>query len=192
MHFAQALDQERRYFLVTSNGGIALPVAGAIYWLVLGLAGFYLKPGQWVLLAFFTSGLIFPLGLLLQKPLRANLLVKTPLSGMIAPALMAMLLSWPVTIAASGVNRSLAPLALAIGMSLHWPMIGWLFKSRVCLLHAVVRAVVVSGIWYTFPADRFTVLPLAVAVIYGLTVWGLKWEVAKARQPKVRVEVSVD
>lgn len=117
MNFTEQLDQEHRRVLVSSNGGIALPAAGAIYWLALGVAGAWLNPGQWMLVAFITSGLIFPLGLALQKPLRSNILIQSPLAGLIGPALVSMMLSWPVTIAASGSDKALAPLALAVGMS---------------------------------------------------------------------------
>ncbi|MBO0935862.1 hypothetical protein J2I47_04815 [Fibrella sp. HMF5335] len=182
MNFAEQLDQERRRLLVSSNGGIALPAAGAIYWLGLGAAGAWLSPGQWMLVAFITSGLIFPLGLALQKPLRSNILIQSPLAGLIGLALVSMMLSWPVTIAASGANRALAPLALAVGMSLHWPVIGWLFGSRVCLVHAISRAVLTTGLWYVFPHNRFTLIPLAVSALYGLTIWGLTREVTRTRR----------
>ncbi|MGA0560149.1 DUF7010 family protein [Larkinella sp. VNQ87] len=182
MNFTELLDRERRHVFISSNGGIALPAAGAIYWLALGVAGFYLRPGLWMLVAFSASGLIFPLGLWLQKPLRANLMLKSPLAGLVGPALLSMMLSWPVTIAASGVHSSLAPLALAIGMSLHWPAIGWLFNCRVCHAHALVRVLVVTAIWYGFPAERFTAVPLAVALVYVLTVWGLIRSVTHIRQ----------
>lgn len=188
MNFAEQLDQERRHHFVRSNGGIALPAAGAFYWLALGVAGFWLNPPQWMLLAFTTSGLIFPLGLALQKPLRTNILIKAPLSGLIGPALISMMLSWPVTIAASGANNAVAPLALAVGMSVHWPVIGWLFRSRVCLIHAIGRALLTTGFWYLFPNGRFTLIPLTVAILYGLTVWGLTYEVAEARRTTAWIE----
>ncbi|MBD2704033.1 hypothetical protein IC229_25535 [Spirosoma sp. BT702] len=181
MDFAQQLDQERRRFLIQSNGGISLPAAGALYWLALGIAGFWLSPGRWMLVAFIASGLIFPLGLALQKPLKTSITTKSPLSSLIGPALIAMMLSWPVTIAASGVNKSLVPLALAIGMSLYWPVIGWLFNSRTCLIHAIGRTLLATALWYLFPNDRFTFIPLCVALLYGLAIWGLKREVAQAR-----------
>ncbi|WP_144051765.1 DUF7010 family protein [Fibrisoma limi] len=190
MTFAEQLDRERRRYFVRSNGGIALPAAGTLYWLALSIAGFWLKPGQWMLLAFTTSGLIFPLGLALQKPLRANILIKSPLSGLIGPALTTMMLSWPVTIAASGVDKALVPLTLAVGMSLHWPIIGWLFGSRVCIIHAISRAALTTGIWYLFPSDRFTLIPLAVGLLYGLTVWGIRYEVRKAEQNLESIEVG--
>lgn len=95
---------------------------------------------NWTWVALFTSGLIFPLGLLLSKPFKSNLMVKTtPLSKLIFPAMLAMLLSLPITVAVTFVNVSLVPLTLGIGMSLHWPVIGWMYNSKTCLLHALVR-----------------------------------------------------
>ena len=38
-----------------------------------------------------------------------------------------------------------APLTLAIGMTLHWPIIGWAYASRVCYAHAIARIAVVTG-----------------------------------------------
>lgn len=182
MNFAEQLQQQRQSYFIRTNGGIALPAAGLLYWAMLGLAGYWLKPGQWMLLAFATSGLIFPLSLLLRKPLRADILAKSPLASVIGPALLSMMLSWPIIIVTSGIDKALAPLTLAIGMSLHWPVIGWLFGSRVCGIHAICRAVLVTFLWYVFPNDRFTLIPFAVATLYGLTIAGLKLEVSKARQ----------
>ncbi|GAB4004792.1 hypothetical protein EXU85_35150 [Spirosoma sp. KCTC 42546] len=182
MNFHKELIDHKQQFFLVANAGLSLPVAGAIYWFTLGIAGFCLKPAQWVLTAFFTSGLLFPLGLVLQKPFKSNLIVKTPLASLIPFALFAMMLSWGITIPASGVNKSLVPLCLAIGMSLHWPIIGWLYNSTICQLHALIRALGVVTCWYLFPDDRFTILPLLVSAIYVLTVLGLTWEVTKVRK----------
>ena len=183
---------QKQSYLVRTNGGISLPMAGALYWLALGLAGFYLKPGLWNLLAFFTSGLIFPVGLLLQRPMKANILLKSPLSGLLLPAIMTMLLSWPIIIATSLADKTVVPLTLAIGMSLHWPTIGWLYGSRTCLLHAPVRAALVSICWFSLPEARYTVLPFVVAGVYLASVWGLKREVALARQRILMEEINSD
>ena len=182
MDFNQELVNQKRQFLISANAGISLPIAGAIYWAALAIAGFYLKPSQWTLLAFCTSGLLFPLGLALQKPFKSNLMVKNPLSGLIPYALFSMMLSWGIIIPASSIDKSLVPLCLAIGMSIHWPIIGWLYDSKACQLHALLRTIVVVTCWYTLPGLRFTLLPLLVSVLYALTVIGLTIEVAQARK----------
>ncbi|QHV95396.1 DUF7010 family protein [Spirosoma endbachense] len=185
MDFDQALTNQKRNYFVDANAGLSLPVAGTIYWAILGIAGFYLKPGYWMLLAFCTSGLLFPLGLALQKPFKSNLMVKTPLSSLIPYALFSMMLSWAITVPASSLDKSFAPLCLAIGMSIHWPIIGWIYDSKVCQLHALIRALLVVACWYLLPNDRFTILPLVVSGVYALTVLGLKWEVTKVREQRV-------
>lgn len=176
----EELNAEKSKYIVATNGGIALPVAGFIYWLLLGMAGFYLEANTWALLGFFTSGLIFPLGLLLQKPLHANLMVKGPLSGLVLPAMTSMFLSWPMIIAGYLTDVSLVPLLLTIGMSLHWPAIGWMYGSKTCLIHAISRVALVTLLWFALPEYRFTVIPLVVSLIYLITIFGLKSEVRKA------------
>ncbi|WP_157634637.1 DUF7010 family protein [Spirosoma panaciterrae] len=182
MDFNQDLLNQKRQFFVSANAGISLPVAGAIYWAALAVAGFYLKPNQWTFVAYCTSGLLFPLGLALQKPFKANLMVKNPLSGLIPYALFSMMLSWGITIPASSIDKSLVPLCLAIGMGIHWPIIGWVYSSKVCQLHALLRTILVVACWYLLPDDRFTILPLVVSALYVLTVIGLKIEVNQARK----------
>ncbi len=92
MMTTEELKLEKSKYFIEANGGISLPAAGFIYWLALGIAGFYLDPKMWAITGFFSSGLIFPIGLLLSKPLKANLMVKHPLAGLVMPAMMAMFL----------------------------------------------------------------------------------------------------
>jgi hypothetical protein len=178
----EELNLEKSRYIVATNGGISLPTAGFIYWLLLGIAGYYLAPRTWCLLGFFTSGLIFPLGLLLSKPMKSNLMLKAPLSGVVMPAMTAMFLSWPMIIAGYVTDFSLVPLFLAIGMTLHWPVIGWMYGSKTCIAHAISRVVVVTAIWFALPEQRFTLLPVAVSIIYFITIFGLKLEVKKLKR----------
>ena len=56
------------------------------------------------------------------------------------------------------------PLIVAIGMSQHWPIIGWSYgKPGLYGAHAVVRAIGAFVIWNWLPDGRFTLLPFWVA-----------------------------
>ncbi len=176
----EELNLEKSKYIIETNGGISLPAAGFIYWLLLGISGYYLEANTWALLGFFTSGLIFPLGLLLSKPLNSNLMVKGPLSSLVMPAMTSMFLSWPMIIAGYLTDISLVPLFLAIGMSLHWPVIGWVYGSNTCFIHAISRVAIVTILWFGLPEYRFTVIPVVVSIIYLVTIFGLKNEVKKA------------
>lgn len=179
---AEAFHLAQRQLLAKANGGISLPVAGALYWLSLGILGFFLPERVWIFCAAFGSGLIFPLGLLLSKPLGSRLFIKDePLANIAGYAVLAINLLWPLYFAIIAVAPELLPLALGVGMSLHWPIIGWMYGSRACLVHAVVRVLLVTALWLWLPAERLTLLPLAIAFVYLATVIWLRREAATAR-----------
>lgn len=185
----QLLDYERRSLLVANRAGISLPVAGAIYWLVLAICGYVLPRQIWVFVACFGSGAIFPLGLMLSKPLKSPLLESTsPLAQVAAQAVLSINLLWPLYLVIALSDQLLLPLALGIGMGLHWPIIGWMYRSRACLIHALVRTVLVTAIWFLLPAHRLTLLPLAIALVYAFTVAGLLREVGRAERVVGEVE----
>ncbi len=181
--FASRLQTERMKLAVAANGGIAAPLAGAIYWFALFILGIYVSNRAWCLIAFITSGLIFPLALLLQKPTKSNLMVKNdPFSGVLFASLTNIALGWSITIAAFYTDLVLVPLALAINLSLHFSGIGWTFGSKAIMAHPIVRAVVVTALWYTLPELRFTAIPLAVSLIYLSTIPFVLREVTAAKK----------
>jgi hypothetical protein len=184
MDLAELLRTEQRRLYARARGGASAPAAGCLYWGGLALAGNYLTPHNWMLLAFFTSGLIFPLALLLQKPLGANILVKSPLSGAILPAFVSMLTAtWSITISAFLTFPTLVPLTLAIGLALHWPAIGWLYGRTILYSgHLIVRTAAVLFIWFGMPDARLTLLPAAVSAVYLFTMLIILIDAAAARR----------
>src|SRR5665647_515734 len=75
-NFIDQLSMERERLALRAGGGIAAPAAGAIYWGALSVLGLYASPTIWCLVAFVTSGVMFPLALLLQRPTRSSVMVK--------------------------------------------------------------------------------------------------------------------
>jgi len=170
--------RERRRYFTAANGGIALPVAGAIYWIVLAALGTQMQGNDWGVAAAMLSGAIFPLGFVLQWPLKSHFMrSKSPVSGAVWAAVIAINFLWPVHFVIISAIPAAAPLTLAIGMTLHWLVIGWAYASRVCYGHAIARLMVVTVLWYGFPEMRFTILPLAVAGLYLLAAGGMRLEV---------------
>jgi hypothetical protein len=87
------------------------------------------------------------------------------------PILASMLLFWLVAIAAFWSYPQLVPPVLAIGLSLHWPVIGWSYApTGIYVAHAVCRTIVCFVLWNWWPSTRFTLLPFTVAAAYLLTV----------------------
>jgi hypothetical protein len=154
------------------KGGFPVPLAGAVYWAVLTWVGYHYPPRDWINVALWTSGLIFPVALLFAKLFRNEFMKDTTAAGdVLLPTFISMFLFWPMLVAALWTSPALVPLMLAIGMSIHWPVIGWGYgKTALYTAHAVARAVVVFCIWVWMPESRYTLLPLSVSVIYLLTV----------------------
>lgn len=169
------------------RGGFPIPLAGTVYWAALAWYGYSgASIGNWSMVAFIGSGAIFPMALLFAAIFRNPFMKdKTATGDVLLPAFISMLLFWPMIIGAVQVAPELVPLILAIGMSLHWPVIGWSYaRTGLFSAHAIVRAVAVLAIWLMLPEARLTLLPLSVAVVYFLTVLALVVDSARVRVPE--------
>ena len=113
-----------------------------------------------------------------------------PLAEVAGFAVLAINLLWPLYIAVIYAAPELLPLALGVGMSLHWPVIGWMYGSRACFAHALLRVVTLTAFGVGLPAGRLTVLPLAVACLYFGPVLWLRLEVAAARRTLAALQSS--
>lgn len=169
---AAALKSERLAAYARLRGGFPIPLAGAVYWGALGVAGGFLTLDQWILVAFIGTGAIFPLALVFAALFRNGFMKdRTAVAGVIAPAFIGMLLFWPIAIAAWWTAPALTPLALAVGLAGHWPVIGWSYgRTALYSAHAVVRAAACFYLWRIFPDATTTLLPYAVSAIYLVTV----------------------
>jgi len=164
--------KERLSSYVRLSGGFPIPLAGAVYWMVLGISGFYLNLANWAMMAFISSGLIFPLALIFAKIFNNPFMKdKSAVDSVLPPTFISMLLFWAILIPAIKIAPELTPLILAIGMSGHWPVIGWSYgRSALFSAHSIIRAIAVMFVWFTFPEHSLTLLPFMVASIYLLTV----------------------
>ncbi len=167
-----ALLHERLTSYVRLKGGYPIPLAGTVYWAALGIAGFYLELAPWSFVAFLGTGAIFPLALAFAALFKNGFMKeKTAVTDVLVPTFISMLLFWPMIIAAVRVAPEMVPLILAIGLSLHWPVIGWSYgRTALFTAHAVLRAGIVLAIWIMMPDARLTILPLSVAAVYLATV----------------------
>ncbi len=168
----QALLDERLSAYARLRGGYPIPLAGATYWLILAFLGSRITGETWAIAAFVGGGAIFPLAVLYAKLLKNDFMRdESAIGGILPPIFIGMLLFWPSAVAALWTAPDLTPLILAIGMSIHWPMIGWTYaRTLLFSAHAVVRAAVVFAVWMLVPERQFVAIPLFVAAIYFITV----------------------
>lgn len=165
------------------RGGFPIPLAGALYWAILAYLGQMMEFSDWAMAALWGSGAIFPVALILAKLFKNNFMKdKSAVLSVLPPTLISMLLFWPMLVVVTKTEPSLFPAVLAIGMSIHWPVIGWSYgRSALFSTHAIIRAVVVAYIFFTFPDKTQTLLPLAVAIIYLLTVGAILFDTRRSQ-----------
>ena len=183
-------DQIRRDQLgsfVRLKGGFPFPLAGAVYWAGLGVAGYCLPLESWNLAAFVFSGAIFPLAILLSKLFRSDFMKdRTATGDVLGPAFTSMLLFYAIAFPAYFAAPQFVPLIVAVGMAQHWPVIGWSYgKPALYSAHAVIRALGAAAIWVWLPDGRTTLLPFWVAAVYLGTVAAILivWRRERAAAP---------
>lgn len=180
-----ALKEDRLQSYARLRGGWPIPLAGTVYWAALALLGETgLSLSNWSMIAFFGTGAIFPLALLFATIFRNPFMKdRSAVSAVLIPTFISMLLFWPMVVAAVQEGPSLVPLILAIGLSLHWPVIGWSYgRTAIFSGHAIIRAVGALLIWMYYPEERLTLLPLWVAGVYLATVAVILFDSAMLRK----------
>jgi hypothetical protein len=159
------------------RGGFPIVLAGMVFWLAIAAGAAAMEPVPLLYASFGGTNLIFPLAVLLAWLFGIPFLKdRSEVSSLLVPAFISMLLFWPmVFVAMSEASPGVVLCLVAIGLSIHWPVIGWSYgRAAPFCAHAVVRAALVVAIFHLFPDQRFTLIPLAVAAVYGasaLYVW---------------------
>jgi len=166
------LDKHRIDHYVRVSGGLPVPLAGAVYWLALTLLGTKTDLIGWANIAFPLSGAIFPLALLFAFLMKNDFMKdKSAIGTVLIPTFASMLLFWPLLFMAakSGAPELVVPI-LAIGLSLHWPVIGWAYNRTILFTaHSVIRAIAVSWAWFAAPEHMLVLIPAIVTASYLLT-----------------------
>ncbi len=150
---------------------LSFPIAGTIAWTATGVFGAFLPVGQASIALFICTGMIFPLGLLIARFLREDVLsTKNDLDRLMGRSLIMVNLVWGIAIPFWLVEPSSLPLSVGILAGLHWIVFGWIIAHWVGLFHAVTRTILVVASWFLFPANRFVVIPAVIVSVYVVTI----------------------
>lgn len=182
------LDSERIRLQIAANAGIAVPAAGMLVWAGLGAAALVMDYQDWITVACYGLGVIFPIALLLQKPLGSPFMkVKSALNGVLVPAVIAANLHWPVTVLIIQQAPELFPVAFGLSTAPIWAIIGWQYKSSIGYLHLALRVplVTAAAILIPDPALASGAIATGVAAIYLLSTLAYAAEVSLRRRSAV-------
>ena len=165
------LNALRADFLATSTQ--SMPIAGMIYWAIVAVAALYATPAELGCIVGFGSGMIFPLGMLIdflrgRRTQRTN--NQNPVTRMFLQSLVLVALVWPLVLigAYQAHSADLIVLGGAILMGIIWIPYGWAANDPVGLQHAIGRAVL-SYACFLFVPTHYKASAIAVAVLLSYT-----------------------
>lgn len=164
----------RSEYAFHAGRSIALPLAGALVWAIIGLAALVLPERTSTIVLLFGTGAIFPIALVLARLLRERLLDNpSPLAALMGRSVFMVNLLWAVHLAVYAQIPELLPLTLAIGLGLHWVVFGWVINHRLGVVHAAVRTVLVVSMWWLMPGARISAVAAAVVLAYVYSIIAL-------------------
>ena len=170
------LDEQRREF--AQRRGLAMPLAGAIAWTIVGVAGVFLPPilKAWVL--FGAVGSIAGLGIFLSRFTGENFLDKQRpknfFDGLFFSAVGEAWLVFAVAIPFFRADYTSLPLSVGILSGLMWLPFSWIIGHWIGTFHTLTRTTVVTATWYLLPHFRFVAVPAVIVAIYLVTIVALE------------------
>lgn len=146
--------------------------AGAVFWIAATVIGVAVELSQARILWIVGTFLILPVAVLFSRLFGADPFTKgNPLGELVGYTHMSVVaMMAPIVIGCAIVHPEALLLVMAIAYCLDFYVMSWAFGSRVFGVHAAVRVVSVSLIWFAAPEWRVSVLPAWVAALYLATV----------------------
>ena len=181
----RSLDEQRAEY--ARRRGLAMPLAGAIVWTLIGIAGVFLPPILAVWSMFIGTGFIAYLGIVLSRFTGENFLDKNKpknvFDSLFFHCVAMALLVYAIAIPFFRVDYTSLPLTVGILAGLMWVPFSWIIQHWVGILHTVARTVLVTVAWYLAPHRRFVVIPAVIVGVYAVTIAILeqRWRVAKVQ-----------
>ncbi|MBY0432493.1 MAG: hypothetical protein K2U26_00115 [Cyclobacteriaceae bacterium] len=171
----RSLDEQRIEF--AQKRFLAMPLAGTLVWAAIAVLSLYLSPIQIVWALYVGTGSIAYLGILFSKFTGENFTDKSkPKNEFDTLFFYTVFMAWlvfSIAIPLAGVDYTSLPLTVGIMAGLMWlpfSWITWIIKHWIGIFHSVARTISLVVLWYLFPNHRFLVLPVAIVVVYLITI----------------------
>lgn len=168
------LEDQRRSFIQGGGRFLAFPIAGALVWLVVGLASLVVPASIALYILLFATGAIFPLALLVAKITKQQVFPRrNPFGSLMGMAVLMVNLLWALHVILVLRAPALAPLAIALALGIHWIVFGWIIQSAIGLVHAVARCILCTASFLLFPQHSVCAVALPVVLCYAFTIFQL-------------------
>lgn len=151
---------------------MSLPIAGCIAWTAIALIGVLLPFEQSVFIMLFSTGMIFPLSLLIAK-VRKEIIFnnRNPFARLMGASTGMVNLLWAIHIPLILKAPEFVPLTLGISLGLHWIIYSWIVQHSLGIYHSILRTMLVLAAWMFFPDNRITAIGLSITAVYILSIF---------------------
>lgn len=157
---------------------LAFPLAGAIAWAVVGIAGLSLSGFSIALVLFCATGSIVYLGLGLSRftgeHVASKKEPKNTFDTLFFLAVGSALLVYAIAIPFFMIEPTSLPLTVGILTGLMWLPTSWMIGHWIGIFHAVARSLGIVFLWYALPELRFVTIPFYIVLIYAVTIFVLE------------------
>ena len=172
----RTLEEQKEEF--KSKKLLASPIAGLIAWLMVAISGIFYPDNITVWVLFIATGSIVYLAMGISKLTGEDYLDKSKPKNTfdnlffltVAQAILVYSIAIPFFI----VDYTSLPLTVGVLTGLMWVPLTWIIDHWVGLFHSIVRTILVLILWYLFPSDRFIAIPIAIIIVYIVSIIILK------------------
>lgn len=153
---------------------LASPIAGLIAWLTVAISGIFFSDQITVWVLFIATGSIVYLAMGISKLTGEDYLDKSKPKNTfdtlffltVAQAILVYSIAIPFFIK----DYTSLPLTVGILTGLMWVPLTWIIDHWVGLFHSIVRTVLILVLWYLFPDQRFVTIPIAIIIVYLISI----------------------
>jgi hypothetical protein len=168
----RTLDEQRREF--AQRRGLAMPLAGAVAWTIVGVAGVFLRPVLEVWVLFGAVGSILYMGILFSRFTGENFLdkrrPKNVFDGLFLRTVVEAVLVFAIAIPFFRADYTSLPLSVGVLSGLMWLPFSWIIEHWIGTFHTLARTGLVTASWYLFPGFRFIAVPAVIVAVYAVTI----------------------
>src|SRR5690606_16906918 len=168
----RTLEQQRIEF--SNQRFLATPLAGLIVWSIIGIAGIFFSDFIAVWTIFLGTGSIVYFALFLSRFTGENFLSKgkpkNTFNTLFFYTVSQAILVYSIAIPFFIVDYTSLPLTVGILTGLMWLPLSWIIDHWIGIFHSVLRTISILSLWYLFPTNRFVFIPLAIVIIYLITI----------------------
>ena len=182
--------EELRMELSAEAGkGYPMFIAGVIFWLLMGVGGFFVPQQIMVWVYLFGIGLVLPLGILVSKVIHVNFLAThNPLSTIGGLVGGIQIFFAPIIILVAYQQPDWIPFIIGVLTGAHFLPYVAIYQSKAYIFQTVATVVAASLIGFGLMDQAYLLIPFSLVIVYSITLFWLlkeakvvkrKWAVAE-------------